>query len=55
VGIWSLLKRSTANVAAADLDGLVTVVKRQLKMIHCRAPPEISDCLAWAALNIEPW
>lgn len=30
-----------ANVAAADLDGLVTVVNRRLKMIHCRAPPEI--------------
>jgi hypothetical protein len=30
-GIWSLLKRSIANFAAADLDGLVRIVKRKLK------------------------
>ena len=30
-GIWSLLKRSMANFAAADLDGLVRIVKRKPK------------------------
>jgi hypothetical protein len=30
-GIWSLLKRSIANFAAADLDGLVRLVKRKLR------------------------
>ncbi len=29
--IWSLLKRSMANFAAADLDGLVRIIKRKLK------------------------
>ena len=29
-GIWSLMKRSMANFAAADLDGLVRIVKRKL-------------------------
>ena len=35
-GIWSLLKRSMVNFAAADLDGLVRIVKRKLKKIQYR-------------------
>jgi transposase len=53
-GIWSLLKRSTANFAAADLDGLVRIVKRKLKKIQYR-PHLIDGCLAGTGLIIEPW
>jgi len=35
-GIWSLLKRSIANLAAADLDGLVRILKRKRKKIQYR-------------------
>ena len=44
-GIWSLLKRSTANFAAANLDGLVRIVKRKLQKIQYR-PHLIDGCLA---------
>ena len=44
-GIWSLLKRSMANFAAADLDGLVRIVKRKLKKIQYR-PHLIDGCLS---------
>ena len=44
-GIWSLLKRSIANFAAADLDGLVRIIKRKLKKIQYR-PHLIDGCLA---------
>jgi len=53
-GIWSLLKRSIANFAAADLDGLVRIVKRKLKKIQYR-PHLIEGCLAGTGLTIEPW
>ena len=53
-GIWSLLKRSMANFAAADLDGLVRIVKRKLKKIQYR-PHLIDGCLAATGLKIEPW
>jgi transposase len=52
-GIWSLLKRSMANFAAADLDGLVRIVKRKLKKIQYR-PHLIDGCLAATDLRIEP-
>jgi hypothetical protein len=52
-GIWSLLKRSMANFAA-DLDGLVRIVKRKLKKIQYR-PHLIDGCLAATGLKIEPW
>ena len=52
-GIWSLLKRSIANFAAADLDGLVRLVKRKLKKIQYR-PHLIDGCLAAAGLRIGP-
>ena len=51
-GIWSLLKRSIANFAAADLDGLVRIVKRKLKRIQYR-PHLVEGCLAETGLKIE--
>jgi hypothetical protein len=53
-GIWSLLKRSMAHFAAADLAGLVRLVKRKLKKIQYR-PHLIDGCLAGTGLTIEPW
>ena len=53
-GIWSLLKRSIANFAAADLDGLIRIVKRKLKKIQCR-PHLIGGCLTKTSLTLEPW
>jgi transposase len=53
-GIWSLLKRSIVNFAAADLDGLVRIVKRKLKKIQYR-PHLINGCLAGTGLTLEPW
>ena len=53
-GIWSLLKRSMANFAAADLDSLVPIVKRKLKKIQYR-PHLIDGCLAGTGLTIEQW
>ena len=53
-GIWSLLKRSIVNFAAADLDGLVRILKRKLKKIQYR-PHLIDGCLATTGLTIEPW
>jgi transposase len=50
-GIWSLLKRSVANFAAADLDGLVRTIKRKLKKLQYRAHP-IHDCLGATSLTI---
>jgi transposase len=52
-GIRSLLKRSTTNLAAANLDGLVRIVKRKLQKIQCR-PHLIDGCLAATGLRIEP-
>ena len=52
-GIWSLLKRSMVNFAAADLDGLVRIVKRKLKKIQYR-PHLIDGCLAPPASNSSP-
>ena len=49
-GIWSLLKRSMADFAAADLDGLVRIVKRKLKKIQYR-PHLIDGCLAATGLK----
>lgn len=53
-GIWSLLKRSMINFAAADLDGLVRIIKRKLKKIQYR-PHLIGGCLAATGLKLEPW
>ena len=43
-----------ANSAAADLDGLVRLVKRKLKKIQYR-PHLIDGCLAGTGLTLEPW
>jgi hypothetical protein len=53
-GIWSLTKRSIANFAAADLDGLIRIIKRKLKKIQYR-PHLIDGCLAGTGLIIKPW
>ncbi|HEX3312174.1 MAG TPA: transposase [Streptosporangiaceae bacterium] len=53
-GIWSLLKRSMANFAAADQSGLVRLIKRKLKKIQHR-PHLIAGCLAVTGLKIESW
>ena len=42
------------NFAAADLAGLVRIVKRKLKKIQYR-PHLIDGCLAATGLTIEPW
>ena len=53
-GIWSLLKRAMVNFAAADLDGLVRIIKRKLKKIQYR-PHMIDCCLAGTGLSLELW
>jgi transposase len=53
-GIWSLLRRAMGNFAAADLSGLVRIVKRKLKKIQFR-PHLIEGCLTQTGLSIEPW
>ena len=53
-GIWSLLKQSIANFAAADLDGLARIIKRKLKRTQYR-PHLIDGCLAATGLTLEPW
>jgi hypothetical protein len=52
--VWSNLKRSLANFAAADQAGLVRIIKRKLKKIQYR-PHLIDGCLAGTGLKIEPW
>jgi transposase len=53
-GVWSLLRRAMANFVAADLGGLVRIVKRKLKKIQFR-PHLIDGCLTETRLIIEPW
>ena len=43
-----------ANFAAADLNGLVRIVKRKLNKIQYR-PHLIDGCLAATGLTLEPW
>nr|WP_229686859.1 transposase [Longimycelium tulufanense] len=52
-GIWSLVKRSLANFAAANLDHLVRVLKRKLKKIQYR-PHLLHGCLTETGLSTEP-
>ncbi len=47
-----MLKRSVANLAAANLDHLVRVVKRRLKRIQYR-PRLLEGCLAETGLALE--
>jgi hypothetical protein len=42
------------NFAAADVNGLVRVIKRKLKKIQYR-PRLIDGCLAATGLTLEPW
>jgi hypothetical protein len=51
-GIWSLLKRAMVNFAAADVDGLVRIIKRKLKKLQYR-PHLIDGCLAATGLTLE--
>ena len=50
--VWSLMKRAIANFVAADLRGLVRIVKRRLKKIQFR-PDLLASCLAETGLVIE--
>ncbi|MFF3160067.1 transposase [Streptomyces sp. NPDC057910] len=51
-GVWSLLKRSIANSAAADLRSLTRITKRKLKKIqYC--PELINGCLTKTGLTME--
>lgn len=51
-GVWSLLKRAIANFVAADLRGLIRIVKRKLKKIQFR-PDLLDGCLTETGLVIE--
>ncbi|MEU6996693.1 transposase [Nonomuraea sp. NPDC046570] len=51
-GIWSLIKRATANFAVADLTGLVRILKRKLKKIQYR-PHLLNGCLAQTGLTLD--
>jgi transposase len=51
-GVWSLVKRSLTDFAAANLDHLVRVMKRKLKKIQYR-PGVLEGCLAETGLIIE--
>lgn len=51
-GVWSLLKRSLENFAAASLDHLVRILKRKLKKIQYR-PHLLQGCLAETGLIID--
>jgi len=42
------------NFAAADVNGLVRIIKRKLKKIQYR-PHLIDGCLAATGLTFEPW
>lgn len=43
-GVWSLVKRTIGNLAAANLDQIATAVKRSLKKIQYR-PHLVDGCL----------
>jgi hypothetical protein len=43
-----------ANFAAADVNGLVRIIKRKLKNIQYR-PHLIDGCLTATGLTIKPW
>ncbi|MEV7147714.1 transposase [Streptomyces sp. NPDC093084] len=48
-GVWSLVKRDTGNLAAADLSQITRAVKRRLKKIQYR-PHVVDGCLAGTGL-----
>ncbi len=51
-GIWSLVKRTIGNLAAADLDQLARAVRRGLKKIQYR-PHLIDACLTTTGLIMD--
>ena len=51
-GIWSLLKRSMANLAVASFGHLVQVIRHGLKKIQYR-PGLIEGCLAGTGLTLD--
>jgi transposase len=51
-GIWSLVKRTIGNLAAANLDQLATAVKRSLKKVQYR-PHLINGCLTGTGLTMD--
>ncbi len=51
-GIWSLVKRTIGNLAAANLDQLARAVKRSLKKIQYR-PHLVDGCLAATGLILD--
>jgi transposase len=53
-GIWSLLKRSMVNFAAAHLDGLSASSSASSRR-SSTGPHPINGCLAGTSLTIEPW
>ena len=52
-GAWSLMRRMMVDFVAADLTGLVRIMKRKLKRIQYR-PELIDGCLTGTGLTIEP-
>jgi hypothetical protein len=48
--VWSLLKRSIANFAPADVDGPVRIIKSTLKEIQYR-PHLLDGCLGVTGLE----
>ena len=50
----NLIIATMVNFAAADVDGLVRIIKRKLKKIQYR-PYLIDGCLAATGLKLEPW
>ncbi|MFF2410462.1 transposase [Streptomyces sp. NPDC058092] len=51
-GIWSLVKRTVCNLAAANLDQPATVVKHSLKKIQYRSHL-INGCLTGTGLTMD--
>ncbi|MFE7664267.1 transposase [Streptomyces celluloflavus] len=51
-GIWSLVKRTIGNLAAANLDQLATAAERSLKKVKYR-PHLINGCLTGTGLTME--
>lgn len=51
-GIWSLVRRDTGNLAAADLSQITRAVKHRLKTIQYR-PHLIDGCLAGTGLTLD--
>ncbi|WTP44764.1 transposase [Streptomyces sp. NBC_00190] len=51
-GIWSLVKRTIGNLAAANLDQLARAVKRSLKQVQYR-PHLVDGCLAGTGLTMD--